>query len=641
MRCWKLLIGFTTLCAVWWMMSPGSALAQKLEEVLVVSTPIIEGNQVDRYGSTSTVVTEEQLSDLNAQDLGTALRRTPGVTISRYNPIGSFGGAGGGAVFIRGMGSSRPGAEIKTFIDGVPMYMSVWNHPLLDLLSIDPASSIQVYKSPQPQHFGNAFAAINIDPKRIRQEGFRTRLHLAGGSFSTVAQTAEHGGKTGAFDYYLGQSFRRSSGHRDKSDGQLTNYFGRLGMELNENWDVSAFGLHTDNFARDPGVQGREASTRQGKYETSAWLGLISLNHAYDMAEGSLKVFTNSGQGNWYDQLPPSKNTLNDFTFSGIHAREIMQPWSGGELILGLDWDMVKGKVDFENAARVKDAWDSPTNRILSPYVAASQLIGDRDEFFAIPSAGARYYNHNQFDSKTAPHAGIVLGYKNTQVHVGYAKGVIYPGLEVVVMSEYVNKALARSWKDLQVETLDHYEIGISHTWQRLRADLTFFQDKGKDRYVIVLPPPPPPVYANIGDYRTQGVEATLSYSPLDNLSLFMGATFLDSTPSDLPYAPQTTLSAGLNWRFLDNFQLSLDGQYISDMHVASQARRKGATNHTKVDSYYLLNSKLSYLYRVESWNLDAEVFIAGENLTDVTYEYQPGYPMPGISGMVGVGLKF
>jgi len=140
--------------------------AQELEGIVVTSTPIIEGNVVDSFGSTRTIVTEEQIRNLNAQDLATALRRTPGVTISRYNPIGSHGGAQGGGIFIRGMGSSRPGSEIKTFIDGVPMYMGLWNHPLLDLLSIDTAAAIEVFKSPQPQRFGNAFGAVNILPKR-------------------------------------------------------------------------------------------------------------------------------------------------------------------------------------------------------------------------------------------------------------------------------------------------------------------------------------------------------------------------------------------------------------------------------------------------------------------------------------------
>lgn len=38
------------------------------------------------------------------------------VNISRDNIVGSYGGAQGGTVFIRGMGSERPGAEILTLI---------------------------------------------------------------------------------------------------------------------------------------------------------------------------------------------------------------------------------------------------------------------------------------------------------------------------------------------------------------------------------------------------------------------------------------------------------------------------------------------------------------------------------------------
>ena len=35
------------------------------------------------------------------------------------------------------------------------------------------------------------------------------------------------------------------------------------------------------------------------------------------------------------------------------------------------------------------------------------------------------------------------------------------------------------------------------------------------------------------------------------------------------------------------------------------------------------------------------KVFAAGENLTNQDYEYKPGYPMPGISGMLGVEFSF
>ncbi|MQK16778.1 TonB-dependent receptor plug domain-containing protein, partial [Escherichia coli] len=62
----------------------------------VTDSSIIDQNYIDRFGSLTTVVDEKQIRDLNALDLSSALRRTPGVTVSRFNPVGSFGGAEGG-----------------------------------------------------------------------------------------------------------------------------------------------------------------------------------------------------------------------------------------------------------------------------------------------------------------------------------------------------------------------------------------------------------------------------------------------------------------------------------------------------------------------------------------------------------------
>lgn len=608
----------------------------QLEEMRVISSPIIEGNLVDDYGSVSTIVSEDQIKDLNAQDIGTALRRTPGVTISRYNPIGSFGGAEGGGIFIRGMGSSRPGSEIKTFIDGVPMFMGVWNHPLLDLISVDTASAIEVYKSPQPLIFGNAFASINIVPKKKKTEGFQTNLHLAGGSYGTLVQRAEHAGKIGATDYYLGQSFRTSKGHRTKSDGELTNYFARVGKELGQNWYASIFGLYTDNYAWDPGEKGADPLEREGKYGTEAMMGAINLAHDYPNAIGSIKAYANQGEGQQLSRPDGRQDAIWKFEYYGVRGKEKLNLWAGGELILGFDHDITKGEGGPEG-----EKWDGHTHRITSPYVGANHLLGDRDGFYAIPSAGLRYYDHNRFSSETAPNAGLVFGYQNTQVYAGYSRGVIYPGLEVLVLSEYVIPMLGESWRDLEAETLDHYEIGISHTWPSLRADLTLFRDEGENRYLIVPPPPPPPVFENISSYRTQGVEATVNYAPIKEVSLFLGATFLDSDPGDLPYAPDRTFSAGFNWEFVRNARLSMDGQYVSGMNVTSQARREGAVNETEVDSYYLVNGKISYLVRPRAHPLDIELFVSGENLTDKSYEYRPGYPMPGINGMAGLTFSF
>jgi iron complex outermembrane receptor protein len=616
----------------------------ELEEVLVQASPIIEGNVVDDFGSVTTVISQDQMERLNAQDLGTALRKTPGVSISRYNPIGSFGGGEGGGVFIRGMGSSRPGAEIKTFVDGVPMYMSVWNHPLLDLMSIDAAQSIEVFKGPQPQKFGNAFSAINLVPKKHKEEGSHTRLKLAGGSYSTLINTVEHGTRRGRWDYYVGGGYRTSDGHRDDADGTLKDIYGRIGYQLADNWDVSMFTLLSDNEASDPGARGAPESAKEGDYETQAFLTSLTLSHAYDWGQGSLKLYQNQGEGDWLNQptstLGVREDLFNNFQFYGLKANEEFTLWPGGSIRLGLDWEVAAGDWDKKFSDGKKEDWEGPDLTTVSPYAGVSQLLGQRSGLYFIPSAGARYTDHSEFNAEWAPHAGLVLGYKDTELHANYSRGVVYPGLDVIVFSETVIPPLGQSWKDLDPETIDHYELGIEHRFCPFaQADITFFYDDGRDRYVFTTPPAGF-AYQNIEDFEIRGIETTLQLDPTQNLSIFAGLTWLDTDPSDLPYAPDVSISSGVNWSFLDQFTVSLDSQYLDSMTVTSQARKAGAENTSKVDSYFLLNGKLSYGFALEHSGLEGELFVAGENLTDTDYEYLPDYPMPGINGMLGISLE-
>lgn len=628
---------------------PGLAVAyeSELSAIIVTATPIIEGNERDRYGSEKTIVSENQIEDLNAQDLASALRRTPGVNISRYDMIGSFGGATGGGVFIRGMGSSRPGAEIKTFIDGVPMFMSIWNHPLLDLMSIDPAGSVEVYKSPQPYIFGNALAVVNIVPKTRTTEGFGSKLTVAGGAHETYVAKGEHGGKVGSFDYYLGGGYRTSDGHRENSDGELKDFYGRIGYQLSDEWRVSLFGFRTDNYADDPGVEGRP-STRLGRYRTKAWLGIATLENKYPFAEGYVKLYRNDGDGDWLDQPSSSKqgqkeNLYNNFLFYGVKVREAFHLWEGGEIITGIDWDYTDGDYNKTFTDGSTDRWPGHDFDIVSPYFAVSHQFGRKDGFHVIPSAGFRYYDHSDFGSEVAPHAGLVVGYRDTVLHLGYSRGILYPGLEVVVLSEKVNPALRTSWMDLSPEKMDHLEAGIKQSFfnKKLDVDVTWFYNDGKDRYVIIPPPPPPPRFGNIGDYRTKGIEVSITANPTDNVSTFVGVTFLDKDPDYLPYAPDITFSAGVNWKFLDAFKLSADCQYVDKMYVDAQARRSGASNTMTVDSYFLLNGKISYQLPLPTNRIQGEVFVAVENITNTHYEYYPGYPMPGTTWMVGGKVVF
>ena len=614
-----------------------------MEEVLVVAPAIIEESAIDRYSSEVTTVTQEQIQDLNAQDLPSALRRTPGVVISRHNPIGSFGGGEGGSVFIRGQGSSRPGAEIQTAVDGIPKFVSVWTHPLMDVMSVDVVDQIDVYKGAQPLLFGNmAFAAINMKTKRMTEEGYTTRFQTQYGSFNTWIEVLEHGGKKDAFDYYLSQSYRRSDGHRDNADGELQNYFGRAGYQLGQNWETTVVFDHSNNWADDPGSTNPKVPS-EGTFKTKDYFTVATLANHYDWGEGYLKFYSNEGNIDWRDQKEIyGLNTLTDYNNYGVRARQAIKAWQGGEILAGIDLDYISGHVDLHDPNPAKNsALHWTTWNILSPYVAVSQVLGSKDGFYAVPSAGVRYFDHDQFESEWGPQVGVTFGYQDTEFHAQYARGVNYPGLYVKAQDDLFMPG-DNKWKDLRAERVNHYEAGISHVFaKKVKAGLTYFYDSGRDRIVVDPPPPYPPTFINIEKYTTKGIEGTVSLSLFKDLAIFGGATYLTANPEDLPYTPQWTASAGANYRFLRDYQLSLDALYVGEHYVTSQSRTLGVVNSDQVDAYFLLNGKIGHDFVSPAWKLKGQVFLAGENLTNTSYEQKAGYPMPGISGMLGITFTF
>lgn len=549
--------------------------AVTMPEVVVVASPIIEGNQVNDSGSQVTIIQQKQISDLNAQDLPSALRRTPGVNISRYNPVGSFGGSDGGAIFIRGMGSSRPGAEIQMLVDGIPKFAGVWTHPLMDIMSVDIADKIEVYKGAQPILFGNmSFGAVNLITKRQKEEGFKTGIQTSTGSYNTFMETFEHGGKIKDTDYYVVQSFKQSSGHRENAGGELQDYFGRIGYQLSNNWSITLTANNTHSSADDPGPIGRPQE-KQGTYRVEDTMTIATLTHSYDKIKGDVKAYWNNGKASWENQYDLTNlfhfDTITNYDNYGVRWRETLNPWQGGSITTGADLDFTSGKVLIDrDTTRPDSNFPREYFRIISPYLSFSQELALGDNWQLIPSAGVRYYNHSEFDSTFAPQVGLVLRNLSTDLHLFYGKGINYPGLYVVAQSNlfWGNNT---QWKNLDPETVDHFEGGISHSFgSKIRGDISLFYDKGSNRLIIVTLPAPPH-YENISSFEIQGMEATATFQPIKELSFFVGGTWIiDRSPDNLPYSPQWTASAGANLRLFKYLKISLDTLYQDSQYVAN-----------------------------------------------------------------------
>jgi len=171
---------------------------------------------------------------------------------------------------------------------------------------------------------------------------------------------------------------------------------------------------------------------------------------------------------------------------------------------------------------------------------------------------------------------------------------------------------------------------------------VTVFRDEGRNR-LLLLTTPAPPHYENIARFETEGVEASLTFTPAKSFSAFVGATSLAKRePENLPYAPYWSASAGMNWRFLEPFKLSLDGQYVGGQYVANnRTANYGGGSIASIDSFFLLNGKIAREFVLKSLPVSGEIYLAGENLTNTGYAYRKDYPMPGISGTIGMSLNF
>lgn len=605
-------------------------------EVTVSDTPIVADSRVDELGSLVSTVTADQIDDLNAQDLSAALRRVPGVVVSRYNLVGAFGGGDGGAIFIRGHGSGRPGSEIATLSDGVPRFVGIWTHPLLDPLTMDTVARIDIYRSAQPVLFGGmSFGAVNMVSKRRHEPGFGGRFVGSWGEHDTLVGRLEAGGRHGGLDWFVTASHRESDGHRDNGDGEVQAASWRLGGALGEHWDLTVRHEYTRGDVGDPRVVGAAPIPVAPRYVTDSNFALATLRHDHGHWRGEATLYLDDGSADWLQwdaTATESFRSVTDWRNWGLRVRETVTPWTHGTLVVGVDHDVYGGEFVERRPGEDRLATDLDF-RNTAPYAMVSHRFGTR--VVVRPSLGLRFNDSRYFGDEWGGQAGVSVRFGSHEFYANAARAFNLPGVWAAV--QYGGWGLGDAWQDLDAETVDHFEIGwIASFGQRLRVDLSLFTDDVRDALRFVAPPPPPPMFANVGDYTSSGAELSVTARLAERCTLFAGATVASSDPDEVPNLPETTASVGLSWASAAGYRLSLDGQYVGERFVLNP---RFAPVQAAVDAYTLVNSRIAA--PLGQLGLAGEVFVAAENLFDEDYEHRLGYPMPGRTWTLGVDVGF
>jgi len=654
-----------------------------LEEITVIGAPDRSPvTPIDtRYGTQYNLVNEEQIKQQNAYDFQSTLRNVPGVMFQSKNLMGSQTSH---SLYIRGRGASHPSSDFTVQFDGVPRYGALFGQVLGDGIAISTIGGIEVYKSPQPSQFGSGYASLNVLPKYLKEEGQEVLLDFSGGSYATFNENLSGGVKKGRYDGYVSQSWASTDGHVDHSRAQQQSYYSNLGYQINKEWNIRFLANHVNSQTLAPMPNVSPTATNgvsfpmAERFDTKTMFTTLTLNHQYDSFSGHLKAYWNNTDFDLLQELTSGRRyaggtgglwSRQEISLYGIRAKEKLLLWPGGEILVGADLDMTELKntqrtvsglaVAGINGGRAVRVWDFPKTTLFSPYAAISQMVGGSEGFHIIPSAGFRYFKHNEFQDVSAPQAGLTAGYGHTNLHVNYAKGVNYPSPVVVMNMVLTNSPMSNPsqyWEKIKPEVVDHYEIGLTHTWPKTASvGATAFYDKGKDRVQTYMFGPIPTQFNDTtGHYEIRGFELTGEITPLKNLEFTAGGTWMEAKAkgSDgierdrMPYTPSFQFQAGANWKFLERYRIFLDVQHLKDVYAATSAR-SGTFNYTqltdasKLSDMTLVNARLSYRFDYKLLHLrDSEIFVAANNIFNQAYEYAKGYSMPGTTVFAGFSVK-
>ncbi len=601
--------------------------------VEVVAPPIREDDRISPLSGVITDVSARQIDELGALDVGAALRRVPGIDIARYNPVGSYGGADGGAVYVRGHGSARPGADIGMFTDGIPRVVGVWAHPLLDVLDVGTADRIEVYRGAQPVLLGSGtFAAVNVVPRRVTAPGFSTTVAAEAGSFDTVLGRVEHGGRTDRADWLMSASRRSSNGHRPGAGGEVEALLGRVGVDLGRGFSADVMVDASDAWADDPGREGAPTLPVRERFGVRDTLVVASVRHEHGATRGALRLYGDDGAIRWmqWDQSAGAAFTsATDWRNTGLRLHEAVRFGNGIELRLGLDHDVTGGRSVERHATGTVPLVDVDLRRD-APWAAVSVRLASAPEVTA--AAGVRYTDSREFGGHWGVQGGLTARLGPTELYATAARGVNLPG--VWAASFYAQWGRGDGWRELEPERIDHVEVGAARTFgEGVRVTLALYRDEVENALRFDPPPPFPPSFANLGRLAVRGGELTVSAAPSPRVAVFCGLAHARTDPVASPNAPRWSGSAGVAWRPLPRLRLSMDGQRVGSQWVFNP---RFASGGEQVGAYTLVN--VTAAWRLGRWNGAAwRARAALENVGDEEYEVRPGYPMPGRSLRLGV----
>lgn len=586
-----------------------------VDEIVVTGT-LVETQKAELPYTISVVSREQIESSGESAILPLLSKRVPGLFVTErgLTGFGVYKGSAGG-MSLRGVGGS-PTTGVLIAIDGHPQFMGIMGHHLPDAYMSSDIERVEVIRGAASTIYGsNAMGGvINLITRTEVNDIVRTAASLEYGSYNTQKYMVSNSVKKGKFSSFVSVNHNRTDGHRPYSDFHGTNGYLKLGYAFNEHFKSSIDYSIAKYWALDPGEITLPAVDGSSWIDVLRGMGSVSLSNKFDKTSGIIRAFVNHGEHELYYGWH-SKDL-----FYGVMANQSFIPVSGNVSTVGIEYKRYGGKADNFVNSNIK----YPTKYIneAAAYVTTTQdIIKDK----LIVNGALRYDYNSYFGDNWVPQGGVsYLFNKSDAIKFSVSKGFRNPTINELYIAPPKND-------ELMPERVLSYSLSYNSSLfkNRFNYDVTLFYSDG-DNMITTLVKGGVPQFFNSGAFKNWGVELATNTEITSWLDLTFNYSFLKMDKPILA-SPTHHIFGALAYKY-KKISASLESSTILDMATQLEGKGKSLVE----ESYSLLNLRAGYrLFKF------MEITVALNNITNVDYQINYNYPMPGVTALGGLKFNF
>ena len=608
--------------------TPGDTL---VEGATRVATPL------SQLGSSTSVITAEDIQRRQITSVAEALRTLPGVDVVRTGGPGNVT-----TVFIRGANSDHT----KVLLDGIPLNDPISVGRLFDFstLSVDNIERIEVIRGPQSVLYGSD--AIGGVIQIITRKGSgpaRTRYGAMGGSFGTSQQSLNlSGGNSQIYSswggsYYDTRGFSAADkrlGNTEKDPSHLGTLAGRMGWTPFENFDIDfVFRLNrVDVKIDDGGGPGQDDPNQSNFNEQIATRTQIRYEGPEEIWEQRFSYSTAHHNRKNLDPTDPL-HPLDSF-FSNFNGFTQLVDWQhrldlteNNTLVFGASYQQEDGDSRFTGTSMFGPFDGMMSNRQIrdtAVYLQDQVQLADRWFF----TAGTRQDHYNLAGTANTYRLTNLFRLPGTETALRGSLGTGFKSPTIFQLYDPFSGNLAlqpeesKGWDVGLEQPLFDGDLVLATTYFRNDFDNLIDFDPGTFAYFNIASALSTGVEVSAFARLTESSEATLTYTHLDTLD----------RATDLPLLrrPGNRVSLALNRRFWSD-RLNASTTFIYVDNRPDRDFTQFPAPLVTLSKYLVVNAALTW-QATPNW----QWFIRGDNLTNEVYQEAFGFGTPGVSGFAG-----